>query len=261
MKTKMLSLMLVCLSLVGCSAALEKAVEQNPDIVFNAIKKNPKKFIEVVNEAARAAQQDSRKDEEAQEAAQLEEEFKSPKAPKIDDVKIVFGNKTAPITIVEYSDFQCPYCSRGFENLKEVRKMYGDKVRVIYKHLPLDGHPMAMPAAKYFEALALQMPDKVEKFHDEIFSRQQDLNAKKEDFLKEIAKKLGANMAKLSKDLDSEAVTKKIAADMEEARGFGFNGTPGFLINGVSLRGAYPPQFFQKIIDRHLGGAATAPAK
>ncbi|MGE0761974.1 MAG: DsbA family protein [Bdellovibrionales bacterium] len=251
-----LLLSLSVLGLVGCSAALEKAVEQNPDIVFNAIKKNPKKFLEVVNEAARNAQADARKDEEAQEAAQLEEEFKSPKNPKIDDNRIVFGNKSAPITIVEYSDFQCPYCTRGFENLKEVRKMYGDKVRVVYKHLPLDGHPMAMPAAKYFEALALQAPEKVEKFHDEIFSRQQELNAKKEDFLKDVAKKLGANMAKLMKDLESEAVTKKIAADMEEAREFGFNGTPGFLINGVSLRGAYPPQFFQKIIDRHLGGEA-----
>lgn len=240
-------------TLVGCSAALEKAVEQNPDIVFNAIKKNPKKFIEVVNEAARAAQDDARKDEEAAEQTRMEEEFKNPKAPKIEENRIVFGNKSAPITIVEYSDFQCPYCARGFSNLKEVREMYGDKVRVIYKHLPLDGHPLAMPAAKYFEALALQLPDKVEKFHDEIFSNQKALNDKREDFLKDIAKKLGANMTKLMKDLDSEAVKSRIATDMEEAREFGFNGTPGFLINGVSLRGAYPPPYFQKIIDRQLG--------
>lgn len=253
---KRLSWVLVCLSLVGCSSALEKAVEQNPDIVFNAIKKNPKKFIEVVNEAARAAQADARKDEEANEAAQLEEEFKNPKKPSFSDKTLFFGNKSAPITIVEYSDFQCPYCQRGYENLKEVRKMYGDKVRVVYKHLPLDGHPMAMPAAKYYEALRLQAPDKVEKFHDEVFTRQQELNAKKEDFLKDAAKKVGANMAQLAKDLESEEVKKAIAADMAEAREFKFEGTPGFLINGVSLRGAYPPQFFQKIIDRHLGGSA-----
>ncbi len=240
-------------SLIGCSAALEKAVEQNPDIVFNAIKKNPKKFIEVVNEAARAAQEDARKDEEAAEVTRMEEEFKNPKSPKVEEGRIIFGSKSAPITIVEYSDFQCPYCARGYNNLKEVREMYGDKIRVVYKHLPLDGHPLAMPAAKYFEALALQLPDKVEKFHDEIFNNQKALNDKREEFLKDIAKKLGANMTKLMKDLDSEAVTKRIAADMEEAREFGFNGTPGFLINGVSLRGAYPPPYFQKIIDRHLG--------
>lgn len=254
---KRLSWLLICLPLVGCTAALEKAVEQNPDIVFNAIKKNPKKFIDVVNEAARNAQLDARKDEETAEAAALEEEFKNPKKPNLENV-IFFGNKSAPITIVEYSDFQCPYCQKGYDNLKEVRKMYGDKVRVVYKHLPLDGHPMAMPAAKYMEAIALQAPDKVEKFHDEIFTHQQQLSAKKEDFLKDSAKKVGANMAKLMKDLESEAVSKKIAADMAEAREFSFSGTPGFLINGVSLKGAYPPQFFQKIIDRHLAASPAA---
>lgn len=254
MKSKHLLGALLILPLIGCSAALEKAVEQNPDIVFNAIKKNPKKFIEVVNEAARAAQDDARKNEEQEEKARMDEEFKNPKSPKIEESRVVFGPKTAPITIVEYSDFQCPYCTKGYENVKQVRQMYGDKVRLVYKHLPLEGHPKAMPAAKYFEALALQLPDKVEKFHDEIFTNQGKLNEKGEDFLKEVAKKLGANMKKLADDLNSEPVQKRIAADMEEARQFGFNGTPGFLINGVSLRGAYPPPYFKTIIDRQLGG-------
>lgn len=253
MKKNLLFIILIGLNLVGCSAALEKAVEQNPDIVFNAIKKNPKKFIEVVNEAARQVPMGSREEEEAKEAAQLEEEFKNPKKPKIEDNRVIFGKKDAPITVVEYSDFQCPYCSRGFANLKEVRKKYGEKVRVIYKHLPLEGHPMAMPAAKFFEAFALQKPDMVEKFHDEVFTNQSELGSKKEEFLKSIAKKLGANMTQLMKDLESETVSKRITADMEEAREFGFQGTPGFLINGVSLRGAYPPEFFYKIIDRQMG--------
>jgi protein-disulfide isomerase len=255
LKIRYLGGLLACLTLVGCSAALEKAVESNPDIVFNVIKKNPKKFIEVVNEAARTAQEEGRKDEEQAEEKRMEEEFKSPKQPKIDDNRVVFGAKSAPITIVEYSDFECPYCAKGYENLEAVRKQYGDKVKVVYKHLPLDFHPLAMPAAKYFEAFALQHPDKAEKFHDEVFKNQRALKEKKEAFLQETAKKLGANMDKLKKDLDSEAVTGRIAADMEEAKSFGFNGTPGFLINGVSLKGAYPPPFFQKIIDRHLGTA------
>ncbi len=253
MKIKHLSLLLACFMLAGCSKALEKAVEQNPDIVFNAIKKNPKQFIEVVNEAARKAQEESRGDEEKAESTRMEEEFKSPKSPKVDEARVIFGPKTAPITIVEYSDFECPYCTKGYENLKEVRKMYGDKVRIVFKHLPLDFHPMAMPAAKYFEAMAMQKPDQVEKFHDEIFENQRELKEKKEEFLKSTAKKLGADVARLAKDAESDAVKAKVAADMEEAKSFGFSGTPGFLINGVSLKGAYPPQFFQKIIDRHLG--------
>lgn len=240
---------------VGCTSKqqIEKALEDNPDIVFNAIKKNPKKFVEVVNEAVRTAQETARADEEKEEQARVEEEFKNPKQPKIEEGRVIFGKKDAPITIVEYSDFQCPYCGRGYNTVKEVEKNYGDKVRIVFKHLPLDFHPLAMPAAKYFEAIALQDHSKAEKFHDLIFTNQAKLNQDGEKFLKDSAKKVGANLAKLEKDLTSEAVSARIAADMEEAKKFEFSGTPGFLINGVSLKGAYPFPEFKKIIDRHLG--------
>lgn len=236
----------------GCGKMLEKAVENNPDIVFNAIKKNPKRFVEVVNEAVRTAQESSREDQEKEAQAQMEEEFKNPKQAAVEDGRVIFGNKNAPVTIVEYSDFQCPYCARGFQTVKEIQQAYGDKVRVVFKHLPLDFHPMAMPASKYFEAIALQSHDKAEKFHDEIFKNQKDLNQDGEKFLKNAAKKVGADLKKLEKDLNNEAIANRIQADMEEAKKFDFSGTPGFLINGVSLRGAYPAPEFKKIIDRHL---------
>ncbi len=241
----------------GCTSKqqLEKTIEENPDIVFNAIKKNPKKFVEVVNEAVRTAQETSREDEAKEEAARVEEEFKNPKKPAVEEGRVIFGNKSAPITIVEFSDFQCPYCSRGYQTVKEVQKAYGDKVRIVFKHLPLDFHPMAMPAAKYFEAIALQDHSKAEKFHDEVFQNQKELNQDGEKFLKNSAKKVGADMKRLEKDMNSDAVTKRIAADMEEAKKFDFSGTPGFLINGVSLKGAYPAPEFKKIIDRHLKGS------
>lgn len=239
---------------IGCTPSasqLKKAVEENPEIVFGAIEKNPAKFIEVVNKAARDAQMAAREGEQKEEETRIEEEFKNPKVAKL-DAAVIFGNKNAPITIVEYSDFECPYCSRGFETVKQVEKEYGDKVRIIFKHLPLDFHPLAMPAAKWFEAIAKQDHSKAEKFHDEIFSNQRDFKAGGEKFLEKAAKKVGADVAKVKKDIESEAVKAKIAADMEEAKAFGFSGTPGFLINGVSLRGAYPFPEFKKIIDRHL---------
>src|SRR5665213_410959 len=246
----------------GCTSKqqIQKLIEDNPEIVFQAIKKNPKKFVEVVNEAVKTAQEGSREDEAKQEAARMDEEMKNPKKPVIEDNRVIFGNKSAPITIVEYSDFQCPYCGRGFQTVKEVEKAYGDKVRIVFKHLPLDFHPFAMPAAKYFEAIALQDPKKAEKFHDEVFSNQKELNQDGEKFLKSVAKKTGANMAKVEKDMNSESVQKRIAADMEEAKKFEFSGTPGFLINGVSLRGAYPAPEFKKIIDKELAASGAAPA-
>lgn len=252
---------------VGCTKQLvEKVIQDNPDIVFNAIKKDPKKFVEVVNEAVKQAQESQREDEAKQEEARMEDEMKNPKKPVIEDGRVIFGNKNAPITIVEYSDFQCPYCGRGYQTVKEVEKEYGDKVRIVYKHLPLDFHPMAMPAAKYFEAIAMQDHGKARKFYDEVFSNQRELNQDGDKFLKSVTKKVGANLAKVEKDMNSEAVQKRISTDMEEAKKFEFSGTPGFLINGVSLRGAYPFPEFKKIIDKQLaasgaGGGSADSAK
>jgi protein-disulfide isomerase len=253
--TKLLPVLLLLTLQVACTPSKEsltKLIEENPEIVFNAIEKNPKAFIETVNKAAKQAQMDQQKERDNEEKNQIEEEFKNPKTPVIDEKRVIFGSASAPVTIVEYSDFECPYCVRGYSTINQVKEEYGDKVRVIYKHLPLDFHPLAEPAAKYYEAISLQDHNKAKKFHDMIFDNQSDLKAEKEKFLDKAATKVGANLAKLKKDLDSDIVKSRIAADMEEARKFEFSGTPGFLINGVSLKGAYPFPEFKKIIDRHL---------
>lgn len=247
--------MFVVVFQLGCTPSKEgltKLIEENPEIVFNAIEKNPKAFIDTVNKAAKQAQMDAQKDREAEEKAQFEEEFKNPKQPTIDEKRVIFGNAKAPVTIVEYSDFECPYCVRGYNTIKKVLEEYGDKVRVIYKHLPLDFHPLAEPAAKYFEAIALQDHAKAQKFHDMIFDNQGELKSDREKFLDKAATKVGANLARVKKDINSDVVKSRVAADIEEARKFEFSGTPGFLINGVSLKGAYPFPEFKKIIDRHL---------
>lgn len=233
---------------------LKEAVEKDPSIVFAAIEKDPEKFIEVVNKAAREAQSKGAENAAKEETAKRDEEFKNPLKPEIEDNRAIWGPKDAPVTIVEYSDFQCPYCSRGFQTIEEVKKAYPGKIRFVFKHLPLDFHPLAMPAAKYFEAIARQSPEKAYKFHDLVFSNQGDLNAKKEAFLKDSARKAGADMKKLDKDLADSSLTERITKDTAEAQKFGISGTPGFIINGVSLKGAYPFAEFKTIIDRHLAG-------
>lgn len=245
----------LALSLVNCAPSakqLKEAVEKDPSIVFAAIEKDPVQFIEVVNKAAQGAQRQAQEKAVAEEGKKRDAEFANPLKPTVEEGRVVFGPKDAKITIIEYSDFECPYCAKGHATVDEVMKAYPKDVRVIYKHLPLDFHPMAMPAAKYFEAIALQDHAKAEKFYNLIFQNQGDLRTKKEAFLKDTAKKVGADLKKVEKDLNSEVVTKRIEADMEEARKFDFSGTPGFLINGVSLRGAYPFAEFKEIIERHL---------
>ena len=250
-----LTFVLAALTFSSCAPSakqLKEAIEKDPSIVFAAIEKDPAKFIEVVNKAAQDAQKVAGERAQTDEKASRDAEFKNPLKPELQDGRVIFGKKEAPITIFEYSDFQCPYCSRGYQTIKQVRKEYGDKVRVVFKHLPLDFHPLAMPAAKYFEAIARQSHEKAEKFHDMIFESQAQMKDKGEKLLSETAKKVGVDMKKLETDLKDEKIAAKIAVDMEEAKKFGMSGTPGFIINGVSLKGAYPFPEFKTIIDQHL---------
>jgi protein-disulfide isomerase len=168
--------------------------------------------------------------------------------PVVDARAHVRGDAKAPITIVEYSDFQCPFCARGSKTSEEVRQKYGAKVRLVFKHEPTNQrHPEAFPAAAWMEAVALQSREKAWLFHDKLFENQDKLG---DEFYRKTVKELGLDLAKAAKDRDSDAIKEKIAADVRESHEFGFQGTPGFLINGVPLRGAYPASEFDKIIER-----------
>lgn len=234
---------------------IKKAIEQDPSIVFVAIEKAPDKFMEVVMKAQQDAQAQAGKKQQDDETKSRDAEFANPLKPVVDESRVFFGNKAAAITIVEYSDFQCPFCTRGYKTMEQVKKEYGDKVRILFKHMPLDFHPLAMPAAQYYEAIAQQDHKKAEMFHDQVFENQEAMKEKGEGLFKEVAKKVGADMKKLDAALKDEKIKKLIEADMAEAKSFNINGTPGFIINGVSLRGAYPFPAFKEIIDKHLASA------
>ena len=105
-----------------------------------------------------------------------------------------------------------------------------------------------MIASQYYEAIRIQNAEKAWQFHDAIYKDQRRLQ-NGEKFLKEIASKLKVDMKKLAKDVNSEEVTKRIEADMAEASKFGFQGTPGFLLNGIPVKGAYPTAHFDSLIE------------
>lgn len=227
---------------------LKKALDANPDLVLSALSKADKaKFFQLVMDSQKEAQRAQAEAEAKREAQEMEDALKNPMKPEIGADARVRGSADAPITIVEYSDFQCPYCAKGYQNLEQLRKKYGAELRVVFKNKPLDFHPLAMPAAQWFEAVALQSPEKAWDFHDTLFEHQDKLG---EDYFKQVVKDLGLDAAKAAKDAGSDAVRKKIAADMREAAKFGMNGTPGYLVNGVPVRGAYPPSTFDGIIAR-----------
>ena len=155
----------------------------------------------------------------------------------------VFGNKNAKIMIVVFSDFQCPFSKRGADTLHALKQKYGNDLMYVYKNLPLPFHPEAMPAAK--AALAAGRQGKFYEFHDKLYEKQGEIG---EALYVKIAQELGLNMQKFNADRNSPEIETQVKADAEQANKLGFNGTPGFALNGVKILGAYPIEHFEKII-------------
>lgn len=228
--------------------AIKKILKENPDIIQETIEAHPTVVIKALNDAVKLAQKEEAQKREEEEKKKLEESYNNPLVAEIRSDELIRGNKDGVITLVEYSDFECPFCSRGFATVMEFLKKYDGKVRFVYKHLPLNFHPNAMIASRYYEGLRLQDEKMAIKFHDKVYQEHSKIK-NGEPFLKKVAKDLGADMDKLAKDVESEAVKNRIEADMAEANKFGFSGTPGFLLNGVPIRGAYPMSHFDSIVE------------
>ena len=242
-----LSLMLIA-GLVGCATnenQVREALKKNPKIVFDLIEENPEQFIEVVNRAAQKAQQRQYEKQMTEMKMQQEKELQDPRKPKLTDERRLVGNANAPITIVEYADFQCPACRMAFDSLNQFKEKYKGKIQFYYKHMPLDFHKMAFPAAQYFEAILLQDKSKAIQFYDSVYENQSQLSD--EAFLKNMAQKTGVNMKKLQQDIKSAQVKQIIEADMTEFQNFEFTGTPVILINGVALHGAQKIEELERV--------------
>ncbi len=151
----------------------------------------------------------------------------------------VKGNSNAKVTVVEYSDFQCPYCRRGSEMIPQIISDYGDKVKVVYKQMPLANHNWAKAASVASICSYKQGNDKFWSFHDTLFSKQREIKLEtSEQQFRDIAKEVGLDMASYNKCLNSKDVADKVQADIKEAELIGVNSTPTFVINGVIVPGA-----------------------
>ena len=174
-----------------------------------------------------------------------------PDPSKVYDIEVgdspVRGSESAEITIVEWADFQCPFCVRVNPTLERVTKEYGDKVRFSFKHLPLSMHSKARAAHQAAEAAHRQ--GKFWEMHDRIFAKPKDLS--EETYLR-YANEIGLDVDQYKSDFSSSSVRKKVDADLAEARKLGVSGTPSFFINGRFLSGAQPYGAFARVIDEEL---------
>lgn len=168
----------------------------------------------------------------------------------ITDDTPTMGPKDAPVTLIEFSDYECPFCARVQGSLAELRQQYGNKIRWVFKNLPLSFHENAEPAA--LAAMAAHKQGKFWEYNDALWQNQASLNDT--TYLK-IARDLGLNIDRFNKDRASDALKQKVAADLSDAEATGARGTPHFIINGTALSGAMPTGEFRKIIDAQLKAA------
>lgn len=157
------------------------------------------------------------------------------------------GPSGAPVTIVEFSDFQCPFCQRVGATLDQVQQEYGDQVRIAFKHMPLSMHPNAPDAHAAAEAAHRQ--GKFWEMHDRIFADQAAMSPEK---YQQYARELGLDLAKFDRDLADASVKQRIDADAAEAMRLGVTGTPAFFVNGKYSSGAKPFEAFKEMIDAEL---------
>jgi len=168
-----------------------------------------------------------------------------------DGLSPIRGATNPVVTIVEFSDFECPFCKQVQSTLKQIVESYGRDVRLVFKHLPLEGHQNSLPAARAAYCAAEQ--DRFWQFHDAIFAA----GNLSPPVFEQVASDLGLGLQKFQACIASERSRAAVVKDIEAARLLRIESTPSFVVNGKVLKGALSFTDFQKVIEYELGQRAT----
>jgi len=168
-----------------------------------------------------------------------------------DGVSPAKGANKAAVTIVEFSDFECPYCKAVQLSLKQVLENYPREVRLVFKHLPLEGHRNSLPAARAAYCAAEQ--DRFWQFHDALFAAKELSSS----VFIQFASELGLGLPKFQDCLNSERSRAVVVKDLETARLFSVESTPSFIVNGKLIQGALSFGDLQKIVEQELKQSST----
>lgn len=226
------ALLSVCLVFIGCSPA--QSGGGNPvdpkfkEQVLQVIRENPQAILESV-QAYQQQQQDTLK---AARQSFFEQMKSSPKSAIGDSPTT--GAASQQIVLLEFSDFQCPFCAKAHDTVKQFMAKHQDQVTLAYKHFPLTSiHPQALPAAK--AAWAAQQQGKFWEYYSALFDGQKQLG---EPLYGSIAQKLNLKLDKFNADRNSPAAEAAIQKDLQLAQSLGIEGTPFFIMNGKTFSGA-----------------------
>jgi protein-disulfide isomerase len=170
-----------------------------------------------------------------------------PRVEVADGGRPVRGSKTAPVEVIEFSDFQCPFCQRANPTVEQVVRTYGDRIKFVYRHYPLPNHPNARPAAE--AAACAEAQGKFWEYHDRLFANPTKLS---DADLKQHAVAIGLDASQFNTCVDTHQTKAGVDTDIKAADAAGVSGTPAFFINGRSVEGAQPFEVLKSVIDEEL---------
>jgi len=229
----------------GCGMKVAECRVKDPHCIYS------KGVAAAMGDALRAG----RNENDAIAAAKASKWGQGPQPPKLleDPVAIptagspVRGPADAPITLVEFSDFQCPYCSEAVHKLNAVMEAYPGKIKLIFKEFPLDTHSQAALAAQC--AIAAHQQGKFWQMHDALFAHRRDLSP---GVLIALGREVGLDMKRYEQDVNSVQTKKTILKDMDDGDRAGVEGTPSIYMNGRKYNGSLELAAFRKVIDEEL---------
>ncbi|MFW5487867.1 MAG: DsbA family protein [Desulfovibrio sp.] len=222
------------------NSQLKDTLAQHPELIMDILRDNKVEVLDIVEQGVDARRKSA-------EENRLQKELKNPLKTEFSMERPYLGASNAPVEIIAYSDFLCPYCKRGAKTTAELLKENPGRIKYAFRHFVRD--EFSAKLARTFEAIALQDSKKAWEFYKEAFDNQSELVAEKDAELNKILEGLDLDMDRLAKDVKSPKIVGYIKKDVEEADSFGFRGTPSFIVNGVSIRGAYPKEKFVEVMD------------
>jgi protein-disulfide isomerase len=224
-------------------SALKALLEEHPEIILDVLQDNSEMVLEI-------AQQGNLLRKRKALIAQWERDAREPKTVALAD-RPFRGPANAPVTIVAYSDFTCPYCRQAELTMNQLLAKYPKTIRMTFKALPKDD-PFSLALAKYSTAAFMLDEARGWDFFDKLFQDVEKFERDGESYLKAAGAALGYDFRKLKAEAGSERVQARLAQDHKEADALGVSGTPHFLINNLMVRGAVSQDLFEEAIEMAL---------
>lgn len=223
---------------------LRETLQKNPDLLLSVLRENSEAVLDI-------AQEGSNQKRHKALLNQWKAELNQPK--KVDIAGRPFrGAADAPVTVVAFSDFTCPYCQQGAATMQKVLKDNQGKIKYVFKHFPLESTGIARMAAEYHVAASRQSPELAWRFYDLLFAGRAEVLKDGEPAILKAAEEAGLNMKKLAADVKKKDVRAEVDADVAEGQKLGVQGTPYFLINNLVARGALSSELFKEAINMAL---------